>query len=279
LFPLVIVIEGCLLENFSLTFFLFLKLKCNTFTGDELLQRREQLLQVYRYINKPHKGDVTKSKYLLMMAPPGSGKTRMINSISTSVSVLEDEIGRLSRIQNDLNTTLNNLKSKKKQDPKKIASTETSIHASTASITELRDVQSFIRENVIFLPITFNGEMSLNKAQTRHFDYNWEVVSRLIFSYYALDLFFLDFQNLVREELHGITPMQIIEAIRYDKMNQDDDPGEKSSSCRVFIMVDEIGLIDNEVSREAVFSLLKDSLMSKNSFKNSFGLLDSVHFS
>jgi len=248
------------------TLFLILsrQLACVNFTGDEVIQRRQQLLQAYQYVYEPYDKDETKVQYLLMMASPGSGKTRMINAIPQSIHVIQEEIDRIVEKMQKIQLKLEKAKAKEtsERDEELISSISNKISETKVRIENLKQIKKYVETNVVFLPITFNSETAFSNSET---DSDWVIASRMLFKYYGANMVFQEFCETIKHDLGQISPKQALEAIRYDQMfdGDDDKSKRKSDQCRVFLMVDEMGLIRNHDLQDKVFQNLRESFIGE----------------
>jgi len=194
--------------------------------------------------------DATKIQNLLMIAPPGSGKTRMINAIPHSIHVIDEEILRLTNLEKEFTLSLPRNSHQQEEIFRSILQCQTEIQI-------LHDVKCYVKKNVFFLPITFNSETSFSALDTNP---NWSVVRRMLFKYYAKDIGFAEFCILLMPVVGNISPIQAIEAVVYDQTKDgDDDPVKrKNNGCRILLSVDEMGCIVNNTFHDQVFDLLRN---------------------
>lgn len=227
-----------------------------------MIQRREQLLQAYQYVCRPYDQDRSKVVYLLMMAAPGSGKTRMINAIPQSMHVIQEEIERILNETQNLQEELDEANASPKRNLKSVGLISNKILSNKCRIDQLRDIKAYVETNVVFLPITFNSENPFRESETNS---SWMIASRMLFKYYAINIGFAKFCKIIKESLGEIFPKQALEAIRHDQMfgGDDDESKRKSDQCRVFLMVDEMGLIHVPDLQDRVFQVLRGSFIGE----------------
>jgi len=126
----------------------------------------------------------------------------------------------------------------------------------------LKEVKTYVETNVVFLPITFNSETPFFNSET---DSDWMIVSRMLFKYYGQGMRFRVFCETIQHQLGEISPKQALKVIRYDQMidGDDDESKRKSDQCRVFLMVDEMGLIRKHDLQDEVFQNLRESFIGE----------------